>query len=84
MSEIERRLKDEAGLSLEQLATYSRVPLKRVRAWADLEVDITPEEAVRLRTIISLYMGLNDRLVLAGEVLDETFGPGKQNGSSGK
>jgi hypothetical protein len=74
VSEIENRLADEVDLSLDQLSHWSGVPFARVRKWADLEVDITDEEAVRLRTIIILYQGLFARLVLAGEVLNETFG----------
>jgi hypothetical protein len=52
-----------------------------VRAWADLDADLTEEEVVRLRTIVTLYMGLYDRLVVAGEVLDETYGKPGKNGS---
>ena len=84
MSVIEDRLVEHLDLSLDQLATGSGVPYVRVRAWADLEVDLTDEETVRLRTIIALYQALRERLVWAGEVLDETFRKPCANGSSGK
>jgi hypothetical protein len=74
VSEIEDRLADEVDLSLDQLSHWSKVPYARVRAWADLETELTEEETVRLRTIVTLYMGLYDRLIMAGEVLDETYG----------
>jgi plasmid maintenance system antidote protein VapI len=80
-STIEERLADEVDLSLDQLARWSRVSYARVRKWAELEIDITDEETVRLRTIIVLYQALYARLVLAGEVLDETFGKPGKNGS---
>jgi hypothetical protein len=83
VSQIESRLADEVDVSLDQLSHWARLPFRRVLAWANLETDLSDEETVRLKTIISLYQGLHERLVLAGEVLDETFSTSRKNGSVG-
>ena len=80
-STIKDRLADECDLGLDQLSAWSGVTYARVRQWADGEVDITDEEQVRIGTIVTLFYGLHERLVLAREVLDETFPRPSKNGS---
>jgi hypothetical protein len=78
---IEERLAQEADLSLEQLARYSGVPYARVRQWAtDGDVEITDEETVRLKAVITLYLALYERLTWLGEVLEATYGKSSSNG----
>jgi plasmid maintenance system antidote protein VapI len=78
---IEERLADEADLSLDQLSHWSGVPYARVRQWADGDVEITDEETVRLKAVITLYLALYERLTWLGEVLEEKYGKPSKNGS---
>jgi hypothetical protein len=73
-STIEERLLDEVDLSLDQLARWSGLSWDRVRKWADLEIDLTKNEEVRLHAVIALAGAYYLRCQLLAQVLDEKLG----------
>lgn len=78
---MEEWLADEADLGLDQLARWSGVPFDRVHKWSTLELEVTEEETVRLRAVVTLYLALFEQLTWLGEVFEERFGKPGKNGS---
>jgi hypothetical protein len=60
---IEERLADTLDISLDQIARWSLIPYKRVRGWADLEIDITEDERARLTCVLALAEAYYERCV---------------------
>jgi hypothetical protein len=58
------------GLDVETLARHSGVPLAVFEAWDNPDCELTPEQSVRTKTIITIFAVHNYQLARAAEAFD--------------